>query len=221
MIEYRDGFWEFSRKPLLHIAASFDAETKRAFKKTIEINRLIDSLRETEFQNVSATHETWYCTLPLAGSKGKNCARQEAVGTHVASSFRLTLCFMCYFGVTDGTGSNWERLSFQCSILAASRCKGGPMLFGWGESKFTFRSYCIELDTKEKNEMKERQLQCCSPAWIMVLLHLQVGLSLCVILKRASGELEGPKDYCLLGIVNALNRWGLVGLHLSPSESSP
>ena len=90
---------------MLHIAASIDAETKRAFEKTIEINRLIESLRETEFQNVSATHETWDRTLPLAGLTGKICAHQEAVGRHVASSFRLTLCFMCYFGVTDGTGS--------------------------------------------------------------------------------------------------------------------
>jgi hypothetical protein len=90
---------------MLHIAASFGAETERAFKKIIEIDRLIGNLRETEFQNVSATHETWNCTLPLAGLKEKNCARQEAVGTHVASSFSLTLCFICYFGVTDGTGS--------------------------------------------------------------------------------------------------------------------
>jgi hypothetical protein len=90
---------------MLHIAASFGAETERAFKKTIEIDRLIDNLRETEIQNVSATHETWDRTLPLAGLTAKTCAHQEAVGRHVASSFRLTLCSMCYFGVTDGTGS--------------------------------------------------------------------------------------------------------------------
>lgn len=42
---------------MLHIAASFGAEAEREFKKTIEIDRLIDNLRETEFQNVSATQE--------------------------------------------------------------------------------------------------------------------------------------------------------------------
>ena len=114
---------------MLHIAASFGAEAEREFKKTIEIDRLIDNLRETEFQNVSATHETWDCMLPLAGLKAKNCAHQEPVGRHVASSFRLTLCFMCYFGATDGAGSGRERLVFQCSILAPSGCEGGPMLF--------------------------------------------------------------------------------------------
>ena len=90
---------------MLQIAASFGAETERAFKKTIEIDRLIDNLRETEFQNVSATHEPWDFTLPLAGLTAKNCAHQEEVGRHAESSCRLTLYFMCYFGVTDGTGS--------------------------------------------------------------------------------------------------------------------
>ena len=56
---------------MLHIAASFGAEAEREFKKTIEIDRLIDNLRETEYQNVSATHETWDCMLPLAGLKAK------------------------------------------------------------------------------------------------------------------------------------------------------
>ena len=32
----------------------------------------------------------------------------------------------------------------------------------------------------------------------MMLLHLRVGLSLHVVPKRASGELEAPKDDCLL-----------------------
>ena len=107
---------------MLHIAASFGAETEIAFRKAIEIDRLIDNLRETEFENVSATHEPWDCTLPLAGLTAKKCAHQEAVGRHVPSSSRLTLCFMCYFGVTDGIGLGRERLSFQCSISAASGC---------------------------------------------------------------------------------------------------
>lgn len=44
---------------------------------------------------------------------------------------------------------------------------------------------------------------------IMVLIHLGVGLSLYVISRRASRELDAPEDYCLFSKVNALNGRGL------------
>jgi len=95
-----------SRKPMLHIAASFGAETERAFKKIIEIDRLIGNLRETEFQNMA-----------------------QVVAENI-------LAFNAPF---------WLPLAARAD-------------------------------------------QCSSDE------------------ERASQELEGPKDYCLLGIVNALNR---------------
>ena len=42
-----------SRRATLHIAASFGAGTEKAFKTTVEIDRLIDNLRSTEYHNVS------------------------------------------------------------------------------------------------------------------------------------------------------------------------
>ena len=57
-------------------------------------------------------------------------------------------------------------------------------------------------------------------ALIVVLLHLRVGLSLCVIRKRSSKEREALKtieDNCLLSKMNTLNLQ--VGLHLSPSTA--
>lgn len=42
-----------SRKPTLHIAAGFGAGTEKAFKTTVEIDRLIDNLRSTEYQNMA------------------------------------------------------------------------------------------------------------------------------------------------------------------------
>ena len=43
-----------NRKPTLHIAAGFNPGTEKAFKTTVEIDSLIDNLRSTEYQNVSA-----------------------------------------------------------------------------------------------------------------------------------------------------------------------
>lgn len=55
---------------------------------------------------------------------------------------------------------------------------------------------------KKKNTwpyQKERRMTLILPPyWIMMLPHLQVGLSLYIILKWASQELKDPKDYCLL-----------------------
>ncbi|KAG0565243.1 hypothetical protein M758_8G170400 [Ceratodon purpureus] len=41
-----------SRKHTLHIAAGFGAINEKAFKSTVEIDRLIDNLRSTEYQNM-------------------------------------------------------------------------------------------------------------------------------------------------------------------------
>ncbi|KAG0600166.1 hypothetical protein M758_11G011900 [Ceratodon purpureus] len=47
------GVSTVSRRPTLHIAASFGAGTEKAFKTTVEIDRLIDNLRSTEYQNMA------------------------------------------------------------------------------------------------------------------------------------------------------------------------
>lgn len=43
-----------ARNQTLVAAAGFGAGTEKAFKTTVEIDRLIDNLRSTEYQNVSA-----------------------------------------------------------------------------------------------------------------------------------------------------------------------
>jgi len=42
-----------ARNTTLVVAANFGAGTEKAFKTTLEIDRLIDNLRSTEYQNVS------------------------------------------------------------------------------------------------------------------------------------------------------------------------
>ena len=107
--------------------------------------------------------KTWDCTLALAGLKAKKTVPIKAVGRHVASFLRLILCFMCYFGVTDGAGSGWERLVFQCSILAPSGCEDGPKLYRMRKGWVHPWSYCIELDNKiyKIQRTKKKLIQCC------------------------------------------------------------
>lgn len=54
-----------NRKPTLHIAAGFGAGTEKAFKTTVEIDRLIDNLRSTEYQNVSPFVNSKLAEYPL------------------------------------------------------------------------------------------------------------------------------------------------------------
>lgn len=51
-----------SRRTTLQIAASFGAGTEKAFKTTVEIDRLIDNLRSTEYQNVSVHVNSYYAS---------------------------------------------------------------------------------------------------------------------------------------------------------------
>lgn len=49
-----EHFEWMARNTTLVVAAGFGAGTEKAFKTTVEIDRLIDNLRSTEYQNVSA-----------------------------------------------------------------------------------------------------------------------------------------------------------------------
>ena len=74
---------------------------------------------------------------------------------------------------------------------------------------------------KERTKDDSKTTPTLPPAWIIVLLHLWVGLTQYIILKWASRGLEGPKDYCLLLKVKTFNRRRQASLHLSLPKGEP
>lgn len=52
-IEHFEWLMGMARNPTHVVEAGFGAGTEKAFKTTVEIDRLIDNLRSTEYQNVN------------------------------------------------------------------------------------------------------------------------------------------------------------------------
>ena len=157
-----------------------------------------------------------------SSSSGSNCIHNLETGiTRIRGPPKNTASFQRW---TTQTGSD----------KPVSTClpQGEAHRFPIGGLKISSSHRCPHYEKKEKDTWIQYWLKLLgSPGyptlthivWIMVLLHLQVGLYMFVYLipKHASWELECSIDYCLLSKGNTLARHGQASLHLSPLRASP
>lgn len=105
-VQHFKCFMAMARNPTLVVAAGFGAGTEKAFKTTVEIDRLIDNLRSTEYQNVSKY--SIYCR----GIGVCNYANWRVhLNTYIWTCFSLG----CYYCKTPAWKVNYQALGNLCS----------------------------------------------------------------------------------------------------------